>query len=108
MTLLRTNVEENREIGRRLAAAANAAIGPVAILIPKRGVSLLDREGGAFWDPEADRACFDAIRTGVRPGIPVAHMPGIDGFFGASSIERLPTERAITSQVKAFKESRLA
>ena len=38
----------------------------------------------------------------------LARMPGVDGFFGASSIERLPTERAITSQVKAFKESRLA
>jgi predicted TIM-barrel enzyme len=38
----------------------------------------------------------------------LAKMPGVDGFFGASSIERLPTERAITSQVKAFKESRLA
>ncbi len=30
-------------------------------------------------------------------------MPGIAGFFGASSIERLPTERAITGQVEAFK-----
>lgn len=29
---------------------------------------------------------------------------GIVGFFGASSVERLPTERAITAQVMAFKE----
>lgn len=29
---------------------------------------------------------------------------GVDGFFGASSIERLPTERAISNQVKAFKQ----
>lgn len=29
---------------------------------------------------------------------------GVDGFFGASSIERLPTERAISAQVKAFKK----
>jgi predicted TIM-barrel enzyme len=28
---------------------------------------------------------------------------GVSGFFGASSIERLPTERAITEQVKSFK-----
>lgn len=28
---------------------------------------------------------------------------GITGFFGASSIERLPTETAITNQVKSFK-----
>ena len=74
VTLMRTNVEENREIGSRIAAAANAATGPVAILIPKRGVSVLDREGGDFWDPEADQACFDAIRAGVRPGIPVREL----------------------------------
>jgi len=35
-------------------------------------------------------------------------MPGINGFFGASSIERLPTERAITGQVRDFKGMRLA
>jgi predicted TIM-barrel enzyme len=28
---------------------------------------------------------------------------GVDGFFGASSMERLPTEVAITNQVKTFK-----
>ena len=38
----------------------------------------------------------------------LARMPGIDGFFGASSIERLPTERAITGQVRAFKAVPLA
>lgn len=31
------------------------------------------------------------------------HTRGVVGFFGASSVERLPTERAITSQVRAFK-----
>ncbi len=34
-------------------------------------------------------------------------MPGIAGFFGATSIERLPTERAITGQVKNFKGMKL-
>ncbi|GIW87430.1 MAG: hypothetical protein KatS3mg108_1754 [Isosphaeraceae bacterium] len=28
--------------------------------------------------------------------------PGMDGFYGASSMERLPTERAITEQVRRF------
>ncbi|WP_244164718.1 phosphoenolpyruvate hydrolase family protein [Streptomyces silaceus] len=31
------------------------------------------------------------------------HTTGIVGFFGASSIERLPTERAIVDQTRAFK-----
>jgi predicted TIM-barrel enzyme len=35
-------------------------------------------------------------------------MPGIAGFFGASSIERLPTERAIKGQVLEFKRLKVA
>ncbi|MCC6167574.1 MAG: phosphoenolpyruvate hydrolase family protein [Caldilineaceae bacterium] len=41
-------------------------------------------------------------------GEALRRMPGVDGFFGASSIERLPTERAITAQVRAFKQLPLA
>ncbi|MBI4553563.1 MAG: phosphoenolpyruvate hydrolase family protein [Candidatus Latescibacteria bacterium] len=33
----------------------------------------------------------------------LARTNGVCGFFGASSIERLPTERAITQQVREFK-----
>ena len=34
-------------------------------------------------------------------------VPGIDGFYGASSMERLPAETAITEQTKRFKRLRL-
>lgn len=37
----------------------------------------------------------------------LAHTEGVVGFFGASSVERLPTERAITAQVAEFKNWRL-
>jgi predicted TIM-barrel enzyme len=33
----------------------------------------------------------------------MARMPGINGFYGATSMERLPVERAITEQVRKFK-----
>lgn len=36
----------------------------------------------------------------------LSHTTGIAGFFGASSIERLPTERAIVDQTRAFKSLR--
>ena len=32
------------------------------------------------------------------------HTDGVDGFFGASSIERLPTEKAIEDQAREFKD----
>jgi uncharacterized protein (UPF0261 family) len=74
ITLMRTNVDENRAIGEMIARAANASSGPVAILIPLRGVSQLDSPGGAFWDPEADRACFKAIKENLNPHIPFIEM----------------------------------
>ena len=71
VTLLRTDVEENTRIGEMLAAAVNLATAPTAVLLPMRGVSMLDSEGERFWDPEADGACFDAIRGALRADIPV-------------------------------------
>ena len=41
-------------------------------------------------------------------GRALEQMPGVVGFFGASSIERLPTERAIKGQVESFKALSLA
>jgi uncharacterized protein (UPF0261 family) len=74
VTLLRTNAEENRQIGEMLAAAANAATAPVAILLPLRGVSMLDSPGGRFWDPDADQACYQAIKRTLRPNIPLYEL----------------------------------
>jgi uncharacterized protein (UPF0261 family) len=74
VTLLRTNVEENIQIGEMIAAAANAAMALVAILLPLKGVSMLDSEGGDFWDPEADQACYDTIKKNLKPGIPVIEV----------------------------------
>ena len=38
----------------------------------------------------------------------LSRMPGVNGFYGASSCERLPVERAITSQMQEFKKMKLA
>ena len=74
VTLMRTNVEENREMGGIFAEKANAATGPVAFLIPLRGVSILDGEGEMFCDREADQAMLDAIRADLKADIPVVEL----------------------------------
>ena len=91
VTLLRTNLEENRRIGEMLGAAANAATGPVAFLLPLRGVSMLDSEGHEFWDPDADRTCYDAIKATIRPDIPVIEMDNNinDPAFSEQAVETL-------------------
>ena len=71
VTLMRTNVEENRQLGEIFAEKANQAMGPVAFLFPLKGVSILDGEGELFCDREADQALFDAIREHLNDDIPV-------------------------------------
>jgi uncharacterized protein (UPF0261 family) len=66
VTLLRTNEEENRQIGKLLAETANRCAGPVTVLLPLRGVSMLDRPGEPFWSPDADAACYEAVRRNLR------------------------------------------
>ena len=74
VTLMRTTPEENARIGTIFAEKANAALGKVAFLLPLRGLSVLDSDGGTFWSPEADGALFDAIKASLRPSIPVVEL----------------------------------
>jgi uncharacterized protein (UPF0261 family) len=91
VTLMRTNVEENRRMGEIFAQKANAAKGPVAFLIPLNGVSMLDGDGQMFCDRAADRAMFDAIKANLNPGIPVVELDlNInDPPFAAKAVEMM-------------------
>ena len=91
VTLMRTNAEENRRMGEAFAEKANAAAGPVAFLIPLRGVSILDGDGEPFCDREADQVMFDAIRQNLREGIEVVEMDCNinDPAFSAKAVEMM-------------------
>jgi uncharacterized protein (UPF0261 family) len=91
VTLMRTNVEENRRMGEIFAQKANAAKGPTAFLIPLRGVSMLDGDGQPFCNREADRAMFEAIKANLNPGIPVVELDlNInDSAFAAKAVEMM-------------------
>ena len=86
-------------IGAGVALTLDQAIDKVmAVAEAGRSVRkdiLVICHGGPFDEPE-------------NVGSALARMPGVQGFFGASSIERLPTERAIRGQVKEFKQLKLA
>jgi len=68
-----------------IAEAARSVRGDIIVLC----------HGGPFDEPE-------------QVGKALARMPGVAGFFGASSIERLPTERGIRGQVQEFKKLTVA
>jgi uncharacterized protein (UPF0261 family) len=66
ITLVRTLADESVAVGRWIAGKLNRCDGPVRFLLPEMGVSALDSPGSPFYDPETDRAFFDAIEAGVH------------------------------------------
>jgi predicted TIM-barrel enzyme len=86
-------------IGAAVALSLDEAIGLVMRIAAAgkkvRKDILVICHGGPFDEP-------DSVGKALKK------MPGIIGFFGASGIERLPTERGITGQVKEFKKMKLA
>jgi uncharacterized protein (UPF0261 family)/ABC-type branched-subunit amino acid transport system ATPase component len=68
VTLMRTTADEATRIGRFIVDKLNRMEGPVRFLIPEGGLSGVDRPGGPFWDPVADRALFDVIASNFRAG----------------------------------------
>ncbi|HRX80011.1 MAG TPA: Tm-1-like ATP-binding domain-containing protein [Pirellulaceae bacterium] len=63
VTLMRTTVEECKLLGQEIGHKVSLTHGPAAILLPLKGVSAIDCEGGPFDDPTARKALFDAIRS---------------------------------------------
>ncbi|TPM06320.1 MULTISPECIES: Tm-1-like ATP-binding domain-containing protein [unclassified Mesorhizobium] len=67
VTLMRTTAQECRKIGEWIGTRLARCKGPVHFLVPEKGVSALDIEGGAFFDPQADAALFEAIERTIKP-----------------------------------------
>jgi uncharacterized protein (UPF0261 family) len=74
VTLMRTTVAENAELGATIARKLSAARGPVMVVLPARGISAIDREGQPFDDPLARRALHD----GIRSGLPASRVVTLD------------------------------
>ncbi len=69
VTLMRTNVDECRQLGAILAQKINRYVAPVTVLIPRLGVSAISVEGGPFHDPHADAALWESLASGLRDDI---------------------------------------
>jgi uncharacterized protein (UPF0261 family) len=74
VTLMRTTPDECREIGRRIAEQLNRATGPVVMLLPLRGVSMIDAAGQPFHDADADRALFASLRDHIAPNVQLREL----------------------------------
>jgi uncharacterized protein (UPF0261 family) len=75
VTLMRTTPAECQELGRILAEKINAYRGPVAVLLPLGGISMVSAPGQPFHWPEADAALFGSLKQYLRPGIEIVERP---------------------------------
>ena len=66
VTLMRTTVAECAELGRIVAAKANAYTAGAVIMLPTKAISVISAEGKPFHDAAADQALFSALKQHAR------------------------------------------
>ena len=74
VTLMRTTPDECQQLGKILAEKLNLSTGPVTVLLPLRGGSVISAPGGPFHDLEADNALYSALKSGLRSDIVVKEL----------------------------------
>ncbi len=74
VTLMRTTPDECAKLGGILAEKLNLSTGPVTVVLPLRGGSVIGASGGPFHDAAADAALFAALKVGLRADIPVQEL----------------------------------
>lgn len=65
VTLMRTTVEENEQIGQVLAQQLNKAKKDTVLMLPLKGLSALDVEGQPFYGPKEDEVLFETLKKHV-------------------------------------------
>ena len=62
ITLMRSTADELVAAGLRIAEQLNRSVGPVRLLLPLHGLSMLDAPGQPFHDPAANAVLFDTLQ----------------------------------------------
>lgn len=68
VTLMRTTVEENIKSGQKIAEKLNASSGKTVLILPLRGVSMIDAPGQPFYGSKEDEALFDTLKNNIDTG----------------------------------------
>lgn len=74
VTLMRTTKEENEQLGKMIAEKLNRARGPAIFIMPKKGVSLIDKEGEPFYDVAADAAFLQSLKDNLGDKVRLVEM----------------------------------
>ncbi len=63
VTLMRTSPDECAKIGKEIGTRLSSARAPVTLMIPLRGVSMLEAPGEIFFAPESNKALFALLHA---------------------------------------------
>ncbi|HEX3798636.1 MAG TPA: Tm-1-like ATP-binding domain-containing protein [Verrucomicrobiae bacterium] len=74
VTLMRTTADECAQLGLIIANKLNISTGPVTVLLPHGGISVISQPSQPFADTDADQKLFGALKRGLRPDIEVIEM----------------------------------
>ena len=78
-------------MGRVMAEKLNKAKGPTAVILPLKGLSILDKVVEEFNDPEANNAFFEALSENLNPEIEIKRVDAhiTDGVFAEEAEKML-------------------
>jgi len=99
IVLMRTNRDDLQQIADWFVRVARQSTGPVAFLLPLRGMSLLSAEGGPFHDPELDDFFFQYLKKSLPPNVAVREVDCAinDIEFSRAAVDTLITLMASSS-----------
>jgi len=74
VTLMRTTPEECAKLGEVIAEKLNLSTGPISVLLPLRGGSMIGAPSGPFHNPTADEALYASLKSNLRRNITVQEL----------------------------------
>ena len=86
VTLMRTDKKENKILGKQLAQKLNKSAAPTSIVLPLKGISQIDAEGGVFYRPEINQVLFDSIKNNVAQAVDVKEVDAHINDYAFSEI----------------------
>lgn len=91
VTLMRTTVEENRQLGIAIAKKLNMCRSKAALLLPLKGVSMIDVPGQAFYGPEEDAMLFKTLKENISN--PLVEVIEVDANINDAEFSNIAAQK---------------
>jgi uncharacterized protein (UPF0261 family) len=93
VTLMRTSVDENRQLGLEIARKLNMCKSRAVLLLPLKGVSMIDTEGQAFYGVEEDAMLFKTLKENITN--PLVEIIEVDANINDIEFSTIASQKLI-------------